>query len=137
MSVRANLLIIQNDCSPIWLFHHNDGNPQCMGQKLLTMLKDNSFLDAYHFGNFLLKNQDDKGFELTDDIHTDIEYLYTLNEDYRTFTAEIVKYIWPQEAWKRNEIFVCDLTDEKDIGKWISYCINGGEIKFDDDGGNC
>lgn len=98
MSTRANIKIVQNvadgESSVFWLYHHHDGYPRGLGASLLETLKGINFFDENrHFNaasvaTALLKIDeplykdnkpaDRNEFELTDGLHGDVEFLYTI-----------------------------------------------------------
>ena len=89
MSTRCNVIIKSNGKEFI-LYHHFDGYPEGVGadlkEKLHIFTKDRSFFNVMDFVNGLIKADEGKGsrgYELTDCIHGDIEYLYIIDFDIR------------------------------------------------------
>ena len=87
MSTRCNI-VIENKNDVLYLYHHFDGYPEGVGAELLelqNMLKSNMTpQDVYDSLVYLYGD----GYELTDRLHGDIEYVYfiKLNDD----NAEII-----------------------------------------------
>ena len=78
MSTRCNIIIQEINEKPIILYHHHDGYPQGVGFDLHCRLEQ--FLDNWHaddIANSLVKDLEDE-YEITTDIHGDIEYLYVI-----------------------------------------------------------
>lgn len=98
MSTRANVKITQNGGdTTIWLYHHHDGYPRGLGASMIETLRemgvgdDRRWFDAFTIATHLLKTDEPlysggecekkNEFELTNAMHGDIEYLYTINID--------------------------------------------------------
>lgn len=65
------------------LYHHYDSYPEGVGKDLMElvypMLIRSNNTDCDTVANKLLKNEEDKGYELTVYKHVDIEYLYEID----------------------------------------------------------
>lgn len=110
MSTRCNIIIkSETDYPDIILYHHHDGYPQGVGYDLYCRL--NSITGTWYatdIANNLVKEADDE-YEITCDIHGDIEYLYTID--------------------CKNEILRCNIATGKKIGKEVKLNFNKGELK--------
>lgn len=81
MSTRCNIIIKGMGSQDIILYHHHDGYPQGVGYDLKTRLdKIQGRWYKSDIANFLVKDADDE-YEITTCIHTDIDYLYTIDCD--------------------------------------------------------
>lgn len=82
MSTRCNI-IVRDDKRSFTLYHHCDGYPEGVGldlyNKFESRLKSEYKIDAVTVVNELLKDEEDKGYELTRGLHADIEYLYEID----------------------------------------------------------
>lgn len=91
MSTRCNILIKGHWTNKtICLYHHHDGYPEGVGEDLRKRVikfsqECKNFIKGYAltFINELLNDKEDE-YELTFDIHGDIDYLYFL--DWKTLT---------------------------------------------------
>lgn len=84
MSTRANVIVKKADRELIF-YRHCDGYPEELGRDLEgCIVPDQTFT--------LFNIIEDCDLELTDSIHGDIEYLYTVNmyKDFTTLTCEKV-----------------------------------------------
>lgn len=97
MSTRANIKIIEGD-KVTWLYHHWDGYPSYLGAFLLYRLGDkfkneNYCIDTCDIVNKLIKDKADNGFEYTDQMHGDIEYLYEIDVKAKTIKCFETHYV--------------------------------------------
>lgn len=85
MSTRCNIVIKQNekDEKPIYLYHHFDGYPEGVGAALKKYLSKLYSLYPLRVANCLVKCEEDRGYEITSDLHNDIEYYYVIHCDER------------------------------------------------------
>ena len=95
MSTRCNI-IVKAKGKKITLYHHWDGYLEGVGQDLVNKFK-NMFIDNnkcywIHVVNMLVKDKTDDGYEISDGIHGDIEYLYTIDTDKKTLKYQTVGY---------------------------------------------
>ena len=95
MSTRCNI-IVKAKGKKITLYHHWDGYLEGVGQDLVNKFK-NMFIDNnkcywIHAVNMLVKDKTDDGYEISDGIHGDIEYLYTIDTDKKTIKYQTVGY---------------------------------------------
>lgn len=98
MSTRANIVLLELG-NKIWLYHHCDGYPSYLGDllgKYLNRVVKQTGRFATDIANELIKcdsvlGTDDDGFELTNDRHGDIEYLYSINLETRTLTVDAME----------------------------------------------
>ena len=87
MSTRCNI-ILKDKGHQIFLYHHHDGYPEGVGtdmQRFVADINKHYYYSIEDVANRLLKGYDSKfygktdmGYELTTNIHGDIEYLYVL-----------------------------------------------------------
>lgn len=99
MSTRANVRITDGDTT-LWFYRHSDGYPDCTGESLKDFVRgykkgyfrDNPIQSAGHLVLHGNKEYRDKGllltdlyvwkcgaYEPTDQQHSDIEFLYTID----------------------------------------------------------
>ena len=97
MSTRANIRIKDGD-ELIQLYHHSDGDPECLGTKLKSFLEqqcDDGYWDVEEIANGLVKGamkyrsknifsgkeeiKSDDGFEVTTSIHGDEDFVYVID----------------------------------------------------------
>lgn len=76
---RACVIIKKSDRELIF-YRHCDGYPSGLGTDLMECLVSDPTLTLFNI-------IEDCGLELTDSIHGDIEYLYTIDFDNKTFTC--------------------------------------------------
>lgn len=118
MSTRCNIVIKatdldngqRNEWARVILYHHHDGYPEWMGKRLTEFIENFKGRDINDLTNLLLKDNQDAGYEWTNVLHGDIEYLYTIE----------FQYVPYENTWE------CDIV--------LSYQkVNGGtwdELKF-------
>lgn len=105
MSTRCNIKLIEKDRT-IWLYHHHDGYPRYLGAFLLTKYNDtfkdkNKYIDAFDLANELIKDKNDDEFELTNGMHSDIEYLYEIDIDKREIRCFEIGYEKQGNDWQQ------------------------------------
>ena len=93
MSTRAEILIQGSNGYnyDYKLYHHTDGYPEYLGKFLMDkihplLMKSNNYKTC-DIANALLKDEEDKDFELTSGLHPDIEYQYIINIPKKTITG--------------------------------------------------
>lgn len=101
MSTRCCIIVKERYGSRFILYHHQDGYPEGVGVSLRKAL-DTKTGDTFTRGTFghylvndLIKDQlglNDKEWEITDALHTDIEFLYVVN--FRTKTLRCYAVDW-------------------------------------------
>ena len=122
MSTRCNIIIRQRYYKDIYLYHHSDGGPACVGSVLFELCKKSNekglCLNNMTLANMLVKRGvtlvdkegqivkiDDK-YEITSDIHGDIDYLYTIDilydNVYGYTELSIMAYYVKDEDYKVN-----------------------------------
>lgn len=84
MSTRANIKII-GDNATSYLYKHNDGYPNGLGNDLKQFIVDNGYFteNYYPFSDKLIKTY--PNIEETNSIHGDISYLYEIDLTNKTF----------------------------------------------------
>lgn len=101
MSTRCNIRFIREETNETLsiLYHHYDGYPSGVGTDLLTRIgkmaaeagnawKKNQ-VSYLEFLNSLLKDTGDE-YEQTDQLHGDIEYLYTIVVSWDGYIQEVI-----------------------------------------------
>lgn len=83
MSTRCNILVKDKGYNDIILYHHQDGYPEGVGADLVERFKElfsrkGNYIFAIVLANKLIKDSEDE-YEVTNCIHGDIEYLYTID----------------------------------------------------------
>lgn len=100
MATRCNIIIKRNeeDLNPICLYHHWDGYPEGVGHDLYRYLLEHKCLSKTGLANKLVREglemdgNLDKGYEITDNIHGDIEYIYIIRCDLVKVTCKHYRY---------------------------------------------
>ena len=109
MSTRCNI-IVRDDKRSFILYHHCDGYPEGVGLDLYnnfhTQVAEHK-LDAVAIVNLLLKCEEDRGYELTRTLHSDIEYLYEIDL--------IFGYIKCKEVSNWEQLEVIDIIDLSEV----------------------
>jgi hypothetical protein len=105
MSTRCNIIVRERYGSRFILYRHHDGYPEGVGVQLRKALelKDGESFSRGTFGHYLvndlIKDQrglNDREYEITDCLHSDIDYLYVVN--YRTKTLRCYVVNWSDVA---------------------------------------
>lgn len=102
MSTRCNIIIENNSIVPrVWLYRHMDGYPECTGSKLKNFMKKVKSTNNKEVAYELLREGEEEyadnkyrtgAYEITDGMHGDIEYLYTLNLVDKTVHTEKISH---------------------------------------------
>lgn len=131
MSTRANIILKTAGSSDVWLYHHWDGYPSCLGHNLMVFLKANGnnanmwYNINTSLANDLIKNKgiNDDGYELTHGQHGDIEYLYEVDTDAKTITAYAVEF-WERTdgVAPKHELFSARYDSEVGAEEWFKKC---------------
>ena len=104
MSTRS-VVIVKDIKNESLIYHHWDGYPEGVGYDLLE--KSKNFPEYWwvdSITNKLLKDKEDDGYEWTNGIHSDIEYLYVI--DCEEKKIKCFKVIWnfdTDERWQKYE----------------------------------
>jgi len=77
MCTRANI-VIQDGAKRIYLYHHSDGYPDGIGVELDIFMQGRYFQTAEECAEAIIGIENDN-YELTTEIHGDIEFLYTID----------------------------------------------------------
>lgn len=98
MSTRCNILVKEKGRKDIILYHHHDGYPQGVGADLVKRFKElfgrkESYIFAIVLANKLVKDSEDE-YEITNCIHGDIEYLYTIDCSKKEISYKPVFFGW-------------------------------------------
>lgn len=98
MSTRCNILVKEKGYRDIILYHHHDGYPEGVGADLLERFaelfsKKEYFIFAIVLANKLIMDREDE-YEVTNCIHGDIEYLYTIDCSKREISYKQVFLNW-------------------------------------------
>lgn len=108
MSTRANIIINDYDSnSSVILYSHCDGYPEGVGKNLCDIIYnyESTHLKCKSFGIFLdIIRSNDFHYEITDDIHGDIEFLYIVNlyptENYNQVFCYKALQLWEDNYYK-------------------------------------
>lgn len=122
MSTRCNI-IIKDKRGKIYLYHHHDGYPEGVGSDLFERLKVlflNTYLYKTSLANFLVKDTNDE-YNITDSIHGDIDFLYTIDCESKSMFWQKVDKTWvndtvEQHIGKKNYMIK--------KGNWSEKCVN-------------
>ena len=125
MSTRAHIRIVSGD-KQIMLYHHYDGNPECIGVNLKSFIKEHyrpGRLPFTDVANDLIKGKirhciyniwtgkeqitSDNGYELTTCIHGDEDYIYVIDCEERSIRCYI--HYW-------DEPFEKTVIPEREVG---------------------
>jgi len=123
MATRANICLDSNHYNRIWLYHHWDGYPSGLGIKLMEFLKENGnkpnewYNDSIWLANLLIKDKEDDGYELTNDQHGDIDYLYKIDTAEKKITVYRVGIDGDCVY-----LLSVDYTKEEDQNRWLGWC---------------
>jgi len=113
MSTRANIQIINNNNQALWLYKHHDGYVTHTGN--LLEFAWTSWEDKTKSIEYLVEN----GVEVTTQEHSDIEYLYTIeNIGHKKINLTIYNYTW--EKSKRTKKTLFNLSGKESI-VWTKY----------------
>lgn len=110
MSTRCNIIINGYRGRRIYLYHHHDGYPEGVGVQLRKVQQEHPNLFRYsltYIANYLLKDGlglNDKEYEITTGLHSDIEYCYVINIKARSLRC----YMVPWDFRRDSEIFKRD-----------------------------
>ena len=79
MATRANIVIKDRDGVEVVLYHHFDGYPEGVGEELKMFLRHltDECCDAEHLATYICLQ--DRAYSLSEGIHGDIDYLYTID----------------------------------------------------------
>ena len=77
MSTRCNV-IVKEGKSKIYLYHHHDGYPECVGMFLKNFLQGIKFWYNDIIATDLVKLADDE-YRISNGVHEDIEFLYGID----------------------------------------------------------
>ena len=104
MSTRCNIIVKEPYGHKYILYHHHDGYPEGVGvqlRKALKMKEGCTFSNrwgGHYLANDLIKDQrglNDKTYEITSCLHSDIEFVYVVN--FRTGTLRCYEIPWDDE----------------------------------------
>ena len=121
MSTRANILLLETGYR-LWIYHHWDGYPSWLGEQLMKILqkhKEHKYLDIYELANELIKNPDDEGYEITNQRHGDIEYLYVINVENKTIDCIATEF---GSQCDDKLLFSGKYDTDAEIEKWFNFC---------------
>lgn len=124
MATRANIILDSNHYNRIWLYHHWDGYPSGLGINLMEFLEKNGNVvndycrDSIHLANLLIKDEKDDGYELTNDQHGDIDYLYKIDTSDRTIRAYRITDMEGSAVFLK----CAKYDDAKEIEEWKEWC---------------
>ena len=120
MATRANV-VIRSTGRTYWLYHHWDGYPSYLGEKLGDFLMGNKD-DIDSIATQLIKGValEDDGFELTNFRHLDIEWLYEVNLEQKKM---LVYRTYPFDGFQKADLmFEFDWTSEESAKKFKDFC---------------
>lgn len=100
MSTRATIKVIGKDKNPVWIYHHTDGYPECVGVVLKERLLKEGSSNFYTIVNDILHI--DIYYELTSDQHGDENYAYLVDTDNRILKCYRVG--WDEFDWKEEKV---------------------------------
>lgn len=101
MSTRCCTIVKERYGSRFILYHHHDGYPEGVGvslRKAMDIKTGDTFTSGtfgHYLVNDLIKDQcglNDKEWEITDALHTDIEFLYVVNFRAKTLRCYAVDW---------------------------------------------
>lgn len=121
MSTRANILLLETG-NKLWLYHHFDGYPSYLGDCLMKIMqkhKEHKWLDIYELANEMIKNKEDDGFEITNDRHGDIEYIYIINVEEQSIVCRKTSF---DSIYNDTTIIEAKYNNDEDIQKWFDFC---------------
>ena len=99
MSTRCNV-IVKDKFDKFFLYHHCDGYPEGVGNDLVNRFKSLFEKDEkvwwMDLVNPLVKDPN-HNYELTDCVHLDVEYLYTIDCDEKTIYYQTVTTNWNKD----------------------------------------
>ncbi len=81
MATRSNIKIVTGE-TELWIYRHWDGYPEVTGVDVATKLEESKTMTQ--FVSSLLNDKNERGdhqYEVTTEMHGDIEYLYTIDVD--------------------------------------------------------
>ena len=124
MSTRSAVIVKQEGQQDVYLYHHFDGYPDGVGYSLLCESKTwNEWNKWYNNSivNELIKDKEDDGYEFTQYIHSDIEYLYIIDCDKKKISC--FQVLWGLSEPEEKQLMVSEQNHWKkyeDIynGKW-------------------
>lgn len=114
MSTRANIVLIEKGHT-LWLYHHCDGYPSYLGNKLMDIISKHQvdYADIFDIANEMIKDEEDNGFEITKGQHGDISYLYLIDIEDKDISCYRPDEILLQKA---------KYTSFEDIKEWNEFC---------------
>lgn len=121
MSTRANILLLETG-NRLWIYHHCDGYPSYLGDALMKIMqkhKEHKWLDIYELANEMIKNKEDDGFEITNDRHCDIEYIYIINVEEQSIECRKTSF---GSIYNDTTIIEAKYNNDEDIQKWFDFC---------------
>lgn len=121
MSTRANILLLETG-NKLWIYHHSDGYPSYLGDALMKIMqkhKEHKWLDIYELANEMIKNEQDDGFEITNDRHGDIEYIYIINVEEQSIVCRKTSF---DSIYNDTTIIEAKYSNDEDIQKWFDFC---------------
>lgn len=121
MSTRANILLLETG-EKLWLYHHFDGYPSYLGNRLMEILekhKEHKWLNIFDLANEMLKNKDDDGYEITQNRHGDIEYLYIINVEEQSIVCRETHF---DSQYNDTTLMEAKYNNDEDIKKWKDFC---------------
>ena len=121
MSTRANILLLETG-NKLWLYHHFDGYPHYLGNRLMKIMeqhKEHKWLNIYDLANEMIKDTEDNGFEITENRHGDIEYLYIINVEEQKITCVETDF---GNVYNDETLLSVNYTDDEEIKKWKEFC---------------
>ena len=132
MSTRSEIHIFGKTGEPfIRLYHHYDGYPDGVGcflmEEVYPKLMSSNSNTAEDIARFLVYHTSDDGFEYTNGVHPDIEFLYKINVPAKTIRCFDGHYATLKKNWEliKPERFLvsqeCNLKVFLPINKRIKY----------------
>lgn len=114
MSTRCQIKITYKNQS-ILIYHHWDGYPEGVGKALVKIQKQAvKTWNGNTFVNELVKCANDNGYEVAFNIHTDLDYWYEINCDFKTIKC------WKVKGYHYLFEDACDVQkgEEQDLSKY-------------------
>ncbi len=110
MATRSNIKIVTGETT-LWIYRHWDGYPEVTGVDVATKLEESKTMTD--FVSSLLNDKDGSGnhlYEVTTEMHGDIEYRYTVEADCFMFksTKNILIHQFVHEFGRKSQKFICN-----------------------------
>ena len=118
MATRANI-VLREKGHTLWLYHHCDGYPAYLGNKLMDIMSKHQtdYADIFDIANEMIKDEEDSGFEITKSQHGDISYLYLIDIEDKVISCHRPDETLLQKAVDLAQERLLSISDGYDIMK--------------------